>query len=516
MNVDIAKKWEGQVIEGRFPLHRFLGGTDGSAVFLTDSGQYKPREAAIKLIPAESRSAEQQISRWKRAGSLNHPHLIRLWEIGRCQLGGEKLLYVVMECADEDLSQILPQRALTSAEAGDMLRPALNVLAYLHGRGLVHGHLKPSNIMAIGDRLKLSSDGICLAAEPALRAGDPAPYDAPEVPQAGRTAAADVWSLGMTLTETLLQRLPTWEQKDQDPVPPATLPAPFREIVRQCLRVDPSLRASLADILTRLDAPPAEVAAPAPAVIPPAPIVHRSRIWLRFAYGGAIVLAMLVAFLVGLRLFNPSSSADRSAPDAVETPAPQPVEPAAAKPTPRENAKPASLAANLPKHLPPSVDAPPVETHSTRAASENLTATRSSAPDASAAPSSTSPTESAPAAASTSSPSSAQAPAFPPNFVPGEVARQVLPLVPEEARDTIRGTVRVRVRVAVDPAGDVTAADLDTPGPSHYFANLSLDAARKWKFTPAKSGAQDVASAWTLRFDFSQIATKAFPTPVTP
>lgn len=515
MNVETSKKWEGQVVEGRFPLHRFLGGTEGSAVFLTDSGQYKPREAAIKLIPAESRSSEQQISRWKRAGSLNHPHLIRMWDVGRCQLNGTKLLYVVMECADEDLSQILPQRPLTPAEAGDMLRPVLDALAYLHGRGLAHGHLKPSNIMAIGDRLKISSDGICLAGEPALHAGEPGQYDAPEVMQAGRTAAGDVWSLGMTLSETLLQRVPTREQKDQDPVPPATLPPPFREIVRQCLRVDPSLRASLADILTRLNAPP-EVAAPAPAIVPPTPLVHRSRMRMRLAYGAAIAVAMVLAFWIGLHLFNPSSSADRSAPVAVQTPEQQSAEPPATKPAPHENAKPPAPASQLPSHLPPAATSDnPVQTHPAAPSSESLSATRSTEPNAGAAPPNA-PSSAGPSATSPSAPTGAQTPAFPPNFKAGEVARQVLPLVPEQARDTIRGTVRVRVRVEVDPSGDVTGADLDTPGPSHYFANLSLDAARKWKFTPAKSGAQDVASAWELRFDFSQIATKAVPTPVTP
>src|SRR5260370_12326789 len=70
-----------------------------------------------------------------------------------------------MEYAEENLAQFLPQRPLTPAEARDVLTPALDALAYLHAEGLVHGHVRPSNIMAIDDCLKLSSDAISSIAE---------------------------------------------------------------------------------------------------------------------------------------------------------------------------------------------------------------------------------------------------------------------------------------------------------------------------------------------------------------
>ena len=75
-------------------------------------------------------------------------------------MGQVRLLYVVMEYAEENLSEILPQRPLSSAEARDMLPPVLDALAYLHGKGFVQGRLKPSNIMAVADQVKLSSDGL--------------------------------------------------------------------------------------------------------------------------------------------------------------------------------------------------------------------------------------------------------------------------------------------------------------------------------------------------------------------
>jgi serine/threonine protein kinase len=149
------KQWEGQVVKQEFHLRQYLGGSDDQAVFLTDFGEQEPQRAAIKLIAADPENAELQLSRWELAAKLSHPHLIRLFQMGRCQLANIGLLYVVMEYADEALSQILPHRPLTPAESRDMLAHVLDVLAYLHSKGFVHGHIKPANIMALDDQLKV-------------------------------------------------------------------------------------------------------------------------------------------------------------------------------------------------------------------------------------------------------------------------------------------------------------------------------------------------------------------------
>ena len=89
------------------------------------------------------------------------------------------------------------------------------------------------------------------------------------------------------------------------------------------------------------------------------------------------------------------------------------------------------------------------------------------------------------------------------------VIRQVLPDVPERARDTIRGTVRVNVRVSVDSMGNVKEAALDAQGPSAYFAGMAVRAAQQWKFSPANVDGQNFPDEWLLRFEFSAIDTKA-------
>src|SRR5580658_7773871 len=175
-NPEDWKKWEGRV-DGKFPLRQWLGGSDHSAVFLTERpGQ--AQKVAIKLIAADGVAADRQLARWRAAAQLSHPHLMRIFEAGRCRLDGMPLLYFVMEYAEEDLSQILPQRPLAPSEVTELLPALLDALSYLHGKGLVHGRVKPSNVQAMGDELKLSADQIALFAEP-HSAGRRDVYDAP-------------------------------------------------------------------------------------------------------------------------------------------------------------------------------------------------------------------------------------------------------------------------------------------------------------------------------------------------
>ncbi len=98
----------------------------------------------------------------------------------------------------------------------------------------------------------------------------------------------------------------------------------------------------------------------------------------------------------------------------------------------------------------------------------------------------------------------------------GSVAQQVLPDVPEKARRTISGTVKVGIDVNVDASGAVTDASIASQGPSKYFANLALKAAKGWKFVPAQWSGQGVPSVWRLEFRFRQSGPEVTPTEQTP
>jgi len=83
------------------------------------------------------------------------------------------------------------------------------------------------------------------------------------------------------------------------------------------------------------------------------------------------------------------------------------------------------------------------------------------------------------------------------------VLHQEFPNVPRGARESIRGHIKVSVRVTVDGAGNVVGATLENHGSSKYFARLAVDAARKWKFSPA----DEASRAWLLLFEFSRGGT---------
>jgi len=313
---EFSAQWEGRTIEGAFPLRQFLGGAESSAVFLTT---HDARNAAIKLIQADPQTSEQQLFRWREAAKLSHPNLIRIFSTGRTELDGMSLLYIVMDRAEEDLSQVLPDRSLTAVEAREMLEPTLSALEYVHRQGFVHGHLKPSNIMAVEDRLKISSDGL-------LRAGandkNPASlYDPPERSTGVVAPAGDLWSLGITLVEVLTQRL------QSNGIVPANLPEPFAEIARGCLHSNPADRLTVPQISRILAGPEA----------PPPP---RKR---RYAPVGVIVLLALVVIIVAGVMFmhtDTNTQVTAKAPEVASTPAPQAPPPAPeTKPQPKQVAK---------------------------------------------------------------------------------------------------------------------------------------------------------------------------------
>ena len=259
---ELRKNLEDRVVDENFPLRQWLGGSDHSVVFLTERPGFGSQKAVIKLIPAQGLDEDAQLSRWASAAKLSHLHLIRLFERGRCQIDGTRFLYVVMEYAEENLAEILPLRPLSPQEVSEMLPPTAEGLAYLHRSGLVHGRIRPSNIMAVDNQLKISADGLGKTGEQ-IPGRSPSAYDAPEVASGGLSPASDVWSLGVTLVAILTQNEPKLKNLDQrHTAVPEMIPQPFREIALHCLQVDPQRRCTLADILSDLHTPTLQVKPP--------------------------------------------------------------------------------------------------------------------------------------------------------------------------------------------------------------------------------------------------------------
>lgn len=244
---DVWTTWENQVVNGVFPLRRFLGSSDHSVVFLTEHAALGLTDAAIKFVPADPSRAEAQLSRWRVAAALPHPHLVRILDTGRCQLGGHPFLFVVMEYADQTLAQVLTHRPLTPEEVREIMPPTLGALAFLHGRHLVQGQLKPANFLVVDDQLKLAIDTVRPADDASSSIAKPSLYDAPEARDGVSSAAGDIWGLGATLVEALTQRPPPWtDNATQTVTLPASLTPAFADTIRRCLSRDPASRPGIA------------------------------------------------------------------------------------------------------------------------------------------------------------------------------------------------------------------------------------------------------------------------------
>ncbi len=549
---DMWKKWEGQVADHKYQLQRYLGSTDHSVVFLAEFHDPQPRQAAIKFISADVSDRNQQIAAWKNAAQLSHPNLIQIYGAGLCKIEDTELLYVAMEYAEENLAQVLPHRALMAEEGKEMLNAVANALVYLHGKNMTHGHVRPSNILATNEVLKLSSDTIFPAGESREMRRERSAYDAPELPDSPYTPAADIWSLGVTLVEAFTQQptvLPFDEQAD--PIVPPAVRDPFLEIARHTLQREPRLRWTSAKIAERLN---------------PAVAAARS-----VAAGAGATSHSAVASAAPAVVGTASVSTPATVMSPVDVPlskepaiplSKQPLAPAkrAAISTPpvREDGAAAQETVLLPNYVIPLFAAllviialillPFVLRHRTRpqastvqpsasANAPNVAATPSNSTPANVLPASKlAPAKSAPqpAVASTThaQPLTPAAPAttsrdteVPPTPAQtkfnaaqarGEALDQVKPEVSAKALATIQGTVRVIVNVHVDAAGNVTQATVDNAGPSRYFADLALKAARQWVFTPPEANGRSVPSDWQIQFAFTQAGANVTANQVQP
>ena len=448
MNAEL-KQWDGQLVNGEFRLLQCLERSDDSAVFLVEQHAESQSKTTIRFIEANSKDAGERLQCWEAASKLSHPNLLRILKTGRCQIDGEDFLYALSEFAEENLSQILPQRALTANEARQVLEATVSALTYIHHEGLIHGGLKPANIFAVDETVKISSDTLRLAGQPLPARTEESVYDAPETGAGTWLPSADVWSLGVTLCEALTQRLPVLE--GQQPTLPEGILQPFQEIIWHCLQLDPARRWSAARIavclggekdegVVRQVTVPSSAAqepvaiASVPRSIDPAPLPSRAgeRQSAKWPYAIPLAAAVMVAIVLIARPKPPTAQA--------------PVQ------TAEENAPAASS--------PHAVN---------RAGRLREAASVSGAARAGR----------------------------------GRVLERLMPQVSASALHTIHGKVRILLDVDVDETGSVRKASLRS-GQSRYFISHALEAAKRWEFQPPLVNDQPVASQWLVQFTFTR------------
>ncbi|OEL24954.1 Mitogen-activated protein kinase kinase 10 [Dichanthelium oligosanthes] len=238
------------------------------AVRVRDGGGAAIREADVHLRVA--------------AAAPDHPHVVRLHGVFPRPACGDQFLCLVLEyVTNGSLGDVLRRcgRLPEHAIAG-VARCALRGLRHLHRLGVVHGDVKPSNLLVgrhgeikiadFGASRHVSSDG---RAHRTAGAGGTCAYMSPErldpvgfgaaQPSAAANFASDVWALGVVLLECHVGRFPlvaAGERPDcaalvvavcfgDAPEVPVAATPEFRSFVRRCLEKDWRRRATVEELL---------------------------------------------------------------------------------------------------------------------------------------------------------------------------------------------------------------------------------------------------------------------------
>lgn len=165
----------------------------------------------LKTVRGDRRGERRLVERLLREGrwlrEFTHPHLVRAYDV-RTE---PEPLVVLETLTGETLSHLLRRlrRRPSAADVALLGAQLCSAVHYLHGRGLLHLDLKPSNVVVDRGLAKVLDLSVARPAGPAPAGLGTCCYLAPEQARGGMlTAAADVWGIGVTLYETACGDLP--------------------------------------------------------------------------------------------------------------------------------------------------------------------------------------------------------------------------------------------------------------------------------------------------------------------
>ncbi len=124
------------------------------------------REVAIKVLPADFTQDTDRLRRFeleaRATGSLNHPNILTIYDIGTTAPENGATLYLVAELLEgEELRAQLNNGALPMKRAIDYAQQIAAGLTAAHAKGIVHRDLKPENLFVTKDgRVKILDFGL--------------------------------------------------------------------------------------------------------------------------------------------------------------------------------------------------------------------------------------------------------------------------------------------------------------------------------------------------------------------
>jgi serine/threonine protein kinase len=210
---------QGTVVNDRYEIRQSLGKGGMGEVFLAyDRTTQQP--SALKVVREESRMpGDDEALRQELllARSVSHPNVCRVHDLAPSPWGP---ILVMEHIAGQTLHTHIRRRKAQGGYTADEFRKIASEtaagLAAIHAQGLVHGDLKPGNVMVTNDRAIILDFGFAQerARLSARRPGAPPDggtpnYMAPErLRSGGASPEDDMYALGLTLWEMWTCRVP--------------------------------------------------------------------------------------------------------------------------------------------------------------------------------------------------------------------------------------------------------------------------------------------------------------------